>query len=101
MTPPVVIQRSAWSRSPGLSAPRACNGFGTASQRVRPSGVYGTFPSGGSMMAGADDLVFDELETYFAGPGLWSVEGLSGRPDIRPIRDDPRFATLVAKYGRR
>jgi len=50
--------------------------------------------------AGAVDLAFDELETYFAGPGPWSVEGLSRDPEVRSIRDDPRLEKLLTKYQR-
>ncbi len=51
--------------------------------------------------AGAYDSVIAELDTYLAGPGQWSIEGLLPDPRLDPIRDDPRFQALVEKYRRR
>jgi hypothetical protein len=47
------------------------------------------------------DEALSELDDYLAGRGQWSIEGLSADPRLDPIRDDSRFATLVAKYERR
>lgn len=50
--------------------------------------------------AGQADLAFEALETYLEGNGMWSIEGLAPDPAFDPIRDDPRFAQLLATYGR-
>jgi len=50
--------------------------------------------------AGESDAAIVALETYLAGPGQWSIEGLLPDPRLDPIRDDPRFRAVVAKYKR-
>jgi hypothetical protein len=51
--------------------------------------------------AGEGDEAIRELDDYLAGPGQWSIEALSSDPRLDPIRGDPRFEALVAKYRRR
>ena len=46
------------------------------------------------------ESVFAELDVYLASPGCWSIEGLLPNPRLDPIREDPRFQTLVDKYKR-
>jgi tetratricopeptide (TPR) repeat protein len=50
--------------------------------------------------AGDYDSAIEELDTYLASPGVWSIEGLLPDPRLDPIRDDPRFEALVAKSRR-
>jgi serine/threonine-protein kinase len=50
--------------------------------------------------AGDSDAAIEELDTYLAAPGFWSIEGLLPDPRLDPIRDDPRFQALVDKYSR-
>jgi len=50
--------------------------------------------------AGEYDAMIKELDTYLAGPGRWSIEGLLPDPRLDPIRDDPRFRVVVEKYRR-
>jgi len=50
--------------------------------------------------AGDYDAAIEELDTYLAGLGQWSIEGLSRDPRLEPILDDPRFLELVQRYGR-
>jgi hypothetical protein len=49
--------------------------------------------------AGEDDAALDEIERLLAGPSLLSVHTLQLDPLWDPIRDHPRFKTLLAKYG--
>jgi predicted negative regulator of RcsB-dependent stress response len=49
---------------------------------------------------GEYDRAFKELDAYLSTPGPWAIEGLSRDPRLAPIRGDPRFAGLLAKYGR-
>jgi tetratricopeptide (TPR) repeat protein len=46
------------------------------------------------------DAAVDELDAYFNEPGIWSIEGLLADPRLEPLRDEPRFEALVAKYRR-
>jgi DNA-binding winged helix-turn-helix (wHTH) protein/TolB-like protein/Tfp pilus assembly protein PilF len=46
------------------------------------------------------EQALEQLEIYLKEPGNWSIEGLARDPRFDPIRDDPRFAALVATYGR-
>ena len=41
-----------------------------------------------------------ELDAYLAGPGWLSIEDLLVDPRLDPIREDPRFSTVVEKYRR-
>lgn len=50
--------------------------------------------------AGDSDAAIEELETYLASPGRYSIEGILPDPRLDPIRDDPRFQTLVDRYRR-
>ncbi len=50
--------------------------------------------------AGDHDAAIEGLDTYLAGYGQWSIEGLLPDPRLDPIRDDPRFQALVDKYSR-
>jgi DNA-binding winged helix-turn-helix (wHTH) protein/cytochrome c-type biogenesis protein CcmH/NrfG len=47
------------------------------------------------------DEALRELDDYLSGPGHWAVEGLAADPRLDPLRDDPRFAALLQKYGAR
>ena len=47
------------------------------------------------------DAAFRELDDYLSGPGHWAIEGLAADPRLDPLRDDPRFAALLHKYGAR
>jgi hypothetical protein len=47
------------------------------------------------------DEAFRELDDYLSGPGHWAIEGLAADPRLDPLRDDPRFAALLHKYGAR
>lgn len=49
--------------------------------------------------AGNLDQAIDQLDVYFAAPGVWSIEGLLPDPRLDPIRENPRFQALVAKYS--
>lgn len=49
---------------------------------------------------GEYDAAIENLEDYLANPGAWSIEALLPDPRLDPIRDDPRFEALVAKYRR-
>jgi tetratricopeptide (TPR) repeat protein len=51
--------------------------------------------------AGAVDAAVEHLDSYLAGPGFWSIEGLLADPRLDPLRDEPRFKKLVEKYRRR
>jgi serine/threonine-protein kinase len=48
--------------------------------------------------AGEVDAALDEIEQLLAGPGYLSVHTLRLDPRWDPIRDDPRFQALLAKY---
>jgi TolB-like protein/DNA-binding winged helix-turn-helix (wHTH) protein len=48
--------------------------------------------------AGAVEPSLAELDTYLAGPGRFSLEGLLPHPFFDRIRSDPRFAELVSKH---
>ncbi len=52
------------------------------------------------VMAGDSDAATEELDAYLGAPGSWSIEGLLPDPRLDPIRDDPRFQSLVEKYRR-
>lgn len=52
------------------------------------------------LAAGDHDAAVDELDIYLAAPAVWSIEGLLPDPRLDPIREDPRFVALVAKYRR-
>jgi serine/threonine-protein kinase len=47
------------------------------------------------------DEALRELDDYLSGSGNWAVEGLAADPRLDPLRDDPRFAALLQKYGAR
>jgi serine/threonine protein kinase/tetratricopeptide (TPR) repeat protein len=49
--------------------------------------------------AGDADAALDEIERLLAGPSDLSVHTLRLDPRWDPIRDHPRFAALLAKYG--
>jgi eukaryotic-like serine/threonine-protein kinase len=49
--------------------------------------------------AGKVDAALDEIERLLAGPSGLSVNGLRLNPVWDPIRDHPRFKSLVAKYS--
>ncbi|NNC65501.1 MAG: tetratricopeptide repeat protein [Gammaproteobacteria bacterium] len=51
--------------------------------------------------AGDHDAALDELEAYFSVPGRWSIDGLVNDPRLDPVREDPRFKALLAKYASR
>jgi tetratricopeptide (TPR) repeat protein len=51
-------------------------------------------------LLGDEERALEQLEIYFGEPGTWYIDGLARDPRLDPIRDDPRFAALVAKYGR-
>jgi len=51
--------------------------------------------------AGEADTALDEIERLLAGPSWFSVHMLRLDPRWDPIRDHPRFKTLLAKYGER
>jgi len=51
--------------------------------------------------AGAIDQAFAELDVYFSTGAIWTVEALVADPRFDPIRDDPRTAALIERYGRR
>ncbi len=48
--------------------------------------------------AGDIDAALDEIEQLLAGPGLLSVHTLRLDPRWDPLRDNPRFQALLAKY---
>ena len=48
--------------------------------------------------AGELDAALDEIEQLLAGPGYLSVHTLRLDPRWDPLRDDPRFQALLAKY---
>ena len=48
--------------------------------------------------AGEPDAALDEIEQLLAGPGFLSVHRLRLDPRWDPIREHPRFQTLLAKY---
>jgi len=50
--------------------------------------------------AGDSDAVIEELDTYLSSPGQYSIEAIVSDPRFDPIRDDPRFQTLVDRYRR-
>lgn len=50
--------------------------------------------------AGDYDAALSELEAYFSVPGRWSINGLANDPRLDPVRDDPRFKAIVARYAR-
>jgi DNA-binding winged helix-turn-helix (wHTH) protein/TolB-like protein/Tfp pilus assembly protein PilF len=52
------------------------------------------------LLLGDEEQALGQLEIYLDQPGNWSIEGLARDPRLEPILDDPRFADLVAKYGR-
>jgi DNA-binding winged helix-turn-helix (wHTH) protein/tetratricopeptide (TPR) repeat protein len=49
---------------------------------------------------GDRDATLAELEKYLGAPGHWAIEGLAADPRLQPLRDDSRFAALVARYRR-
>jgi len=51
--------------------------------------------------AGDLDSAIEQLDAFLAAPGYWSIEGLLPDPRLDPLRDDPRFVSLVEKYKRR
>lgn len=55
------------------------------------------------LFAGAEEIdrAVAELDRYLAAPGSCSVKYAAKIPRFDPIRDDPKFKTLVAKYERR
>ncbi len=48
--------------------------------------------------AGEVDAALDEIEDLLAGPGFLSVHKLRLDPRWDPLRDNPRFQALLAKY---
>ena len=51
--------------------------------------------------AGKADAALDEIERLLAGPSGLSVNRLRLSPDWDPIRDHPRFKSLLTKYSKR
>jgi serine/threonine-protein kinase len=51
--------------------------------------------------AGAADAALDEIERLLPGPSLLTIHVLTLDPLWDPIREDPRFGELVARYGGR
>ncbi len=51
--------------------------------------------------AGAADAALDEIERLLPGPSFLTVHFLRLDPLWDPIRDDPRFQALIAKYSER
>lgn len=49
---------------------------------------------------GEHDAAIAELDAYFSEPGVWSIEGLSRDPRLAPLRGEPGFEALVAKFRR-
>jgi TolB-like protein/Flp pilus assembly protein TadD len=50
--------------------------------------------------AGDADSALDEIERLLAGPSWLSVHGLRLYPLWDPLREQPRFKALLAKYGK-
>ncbi len=48
--------------------------------------------------AGDIEAALDEIEQLLAGPGFLSVHKLRLDPRWDPLRDNPRFQALLAKY---
>ena len=50
---------------------------------------------------GEHERALKELDDYLAASRGWTIEGLLKDPRIDPVRNDPGFAALVAKYRTR
>jgi len=52
------------------------------------------------LAAGEYETALQELDSYLSAPSVWSIEGLLPDPRFDPIRDDPRFTSLIDSRAR-
>jgi tetratricopeptide (TPR) repeat protein len=50
---------------------------------------------------GEHERALKELDDYLGVSGGWTIEALLKDPRLDPVRNDPRFAALVAKYKKK
>src|SRR5690606_2555883 len=53
------------------------------------------------LLLGDHARALDELDDRLTATDGWTIENLMGDPRLDPVRNDPRFAALVAKHSRR